>query len=442
MRSVWLSLFAIAALGCGNHDGGGGDGDDVDAGTQVPCEGLACKQVKCPDSKTTTISGTVFAPNGTLPIYGATVYVPNSPVDAITAGATCDRCANLSGNPLVRTETDDKGKFVLYNVPATTDVPVVIQVGKWRRQITVPAVPECVDTAVDTGVTRLPRNKTEGDIPLMALTTGEYDALECLLRKIGLDDTEFTTAGGNGRVHLFSSRGGSNKFDAARGGGTFAAATSLWATDQSLSKYDVVFMSCEGDQDVANKPQTSRDAMKSYADKGGRVFASHWHNVWLEKGPPPWNQALSWNLQLTDLGNVPVDINPNFGKSTQLSNWLKNVGALRPDGRLDLVDAQHTALSVKPEYAESWIQLANTANNLPSVQYASMVTPIEKPDSIDKCGRLVYSDIHVSTADDSAPAKAFPSQSCTTDVNVLTAQEKVLAFMIFDIASCVGDVIE
>jgi hypothetical protein len=442
MRFVWLSLFAIAAFGCGNHDGGSGGNGGPDAGPTFPCVGLACKQVQCPNAGTTSISGTVFAPNGTLPIYGATVYVPNRPVDPITSGATCDRCANLSGDPIARTVTDESGKFVLQNMPVATDVPVVIQVGKWRRQITVPAVPGCVDTAIDTGVTRLPKNKTEGDIPLMALTTGEYDALECLLRKIGLDDSEFTTAGGNGRVHLFSSLGGSDKFDAARGGGTFAAATSLWSTEQSLSTYDVVFMSCEGGQDIGKKPQTSRAAMKSYADKGGRVFASHWHNVWLEKGPPPWNQAISWNLTLDDLGNVPVDINPNFPKSMPLTNWLRNVGALNSDGKLELRDTQHTALSVDPTYAESWIQLATTANNLPSVQYASMVTPIEKPDAIDKCGRVVYSDIHVSTADDSAPSKAFPSQSCTTDVKVLTEQEKVLAFMIFDIASCVGDPIE
>lgn len=441
MRFVWLCLLAAAAFGCGNHDDGGGGGSGVPDAGPLPCSGIACKQVQCSGGSTTSISGTVFAPNGTLPIYGATVYVPQSDVGPITSGATCDRCANLSGLPLVRTTTDEKGKFTLPNMPATTDVPVVIQVGKWRRQITVPAVPECVDTAIDTGMTRLPRNRTEGDIPLMALTTGEYDALECLMRKIGLDDSEFSTAGGPGRVHLFAGRLGSNKFDAARGAGAFAAATSLWATEESLSRYDVVFMSCEGDQDIANKPMTSRQAMKSYADKGGRVFASHWHNVWFQQNVAPWNQAISWNF-LNDLGNVPVDINPRASNAVPFTNWLKNVGALRPDGRIDLVDTQHTAISVDERYAESLIQLATTANNMPSVQYVSMVTPLEKSDPEEKCGRAVYSDIHVSTADDSAPAKAFPSQSCTTDKNVLTPQEKVLAFMIFDIAACVGTPVE
>lgn len=442
MKLEWLGTLAlaVAAIACGNHDGS--DGNPDGGQPPLPCSGIACKQVTCAGGGTTSISGTVLAPNGTLPIYGATVYVPQSDVGPLTSGVTCDRCANLAGNPLVRTTTDENGKFSLPNMPATSDVPVVIQVGKWRRQITVPAVPECVDTALDTGVTRLPRTRSEGDIPLMAVTTGEYDALECLMRKIGLDDSEFSTAGSEGRVHLFSGRLGSNKFDAARGGGDFAAAaSSLWNTEENLSRYDVVFMSCEGDQDLANKPETARQAMKRYADKGGRVFASHWHNAWFQHGPAPWDQAISWNF-LNDLGNVPVDINPQASKAAPFTNWLKNVGALRPDGRIDLRDTQHTAISVDPMYGESWIQLATTANNMPSVQYVSMVTPIEQRDPDQKCGRAVYSDIHVSTADDSAPAKAFPSQSCTTDRNVLTPQEKVLAFMIFDIAACIDPPIE
>src|SRR5688572_21724951 len=79
------------------------------ADSTVDCVGLECAQVDCtkkglPD---TTLTGTVYAPNGTLPLYNVTVYVPNAPVLDLPTGLSCDRCDNvLSGSPLVKTTTD------------------------------------------------------------------------------------------------------------------------------------------------------------------------------------------------------------------------------------------------------------------------------------------------------------------------------------------------
>lgn len=447
MRFVWSTLLVVAVFACGGSDNGGkGNPDGGPDG--APCEGIGCKQVVCAGGGTTSISGTVFAPNGTLPIYNATVYVPLREVGPITTGATCDRCTELSGNPLVSTVTDEQGRFTLNNMPATNDVPVVIQIGKWRRKITIPAVPECTNTTVDVGMTRLPKNKTEGDIPRIAITTGQRDALECLVRKIGVEDSEITNSSGTGRVHLFQGRGGTGRFDAARGGATFSNATTLWATEASLSAYDVVVMSCEGGN-FADDKMNSRAAMKAYADKGGRAFASHWHNYWLAFGPPPWNEAVTFYYQghlagetdLPDLNSVTADIDTGFPKSDALSKWLVNVGASTTPGKIPLVAAQHTAIGYNSAYAERWIHLPTTANNRPSLQYASLTTPLEKP-AAEKCGRVVFSDIHVSSGDSSATNLAYPSGGCTTAVTTLSPQEKVLAFMLFDISSCVGDPIE
>ncbi|HRC57020.1 MAG TPA: carboxypeptidase-like regulatory domain-containing protein [Kofleriaceae bacterium] len=450
MRLLWSSLLVFAALGCGNHDGGGKGNPDA-APDSPTCEGIGCKQVQCTGGGTTSISGTVFAPNGTLPIYNATVYVPLRPLDPIVSGASCDRCAELSGNPLVRTTTDEQGRFTLTNVPATTDVPVVIQVGKWRRVITVPSVPECTDTAVATGMTRLPKNKTEGDMPRMALATGEADALECMLRKIGIDESEITNSAGTGRVHLFQGAGGTGQFDAARGGATFTgAATTLWDTEAKLSAYDVVFLSCEGEGNrTVGKTTAAKAAMRAYADKGGKVFTSHWHLEWLAGNTPPWDNAITFYFNghatgettLPDLGNITADIDATFPKSDALSKWLLNVGASTVRGKIDLRDAQHTAIGFNPTYTERWIHYPAAGARRPSVQYASLTTPLEKP-ATEKCGRVVFSDIHVSSGDLSANNLLYPSGGCTTNVATLSPQEKVLAFMMFDIASCVGDPIE
>ena len=89
----------------------------------------------------------------------------------------------------------------------------------------------------------MPRTRMEGNIPRIAVTTGGSDALECLIRRIGIADTEFATDGGAGRVHLYAGGDGTNSFMA---GGTFAAATALWSNASKLATYDVACCPARG----------------------------------------------------------------------------------------------------------------------------------------------------------------------------------------------------
>jgi N-acetylneuraminic acid mutarotase len=162
------------------------------------------QQVTCAGNATTSVTGTVYAPNGLDPLPNAVVYVPNAAVAPFTPSVSCDNCAQASGSPVVGGTTAVDGKFTLTNVPAGNNIPLVIQIGRWRRQVTIPTVTACATTALPAALTRLPKNKTEGDIPKQAFVTGEKDALECVLRKIGVDDAEFTNAVGSGRIHLYA----------------------------------------------------------------------------------------------------------------------------------------------------------------------------------------------------------------------------------------------
>ena len=194
MSMRWPTLL-VMLLGCGHHSG------KVDAGEadafefKDACTELSCFQFDCASKglPSTSISGTVYAPNGTLKLYGVDVYVPRSDPGPLVEGVRCEQCsAGLQGGSFAQTRTDENGHFVLENVPATANIPLVIQIGKWRRQITVPTVAACQDLALPVADTRLPKDRSEGDLPQIAISTGAADAIECLVYRLGIAPTEFT----------------------------------------------------------------------------------------------------------------------------------------------------------------------------------------------------------------------------------------------------------
>jgi hypothetical protein len=437
--------------------GGGADGG-------VTCVGLQCQQVTCSQGGTTSITGTVYDPAGKVGLPNAYVYVPNCAVQPFTAVASCSQCSTgITGCPLVITTTDVNGNFTLSNMPVGSSIPVVIQIGKWRRQITVPTITRCGNTNLAASLTHLPQNQSQGDIPLIALTTGAVDPLECLLRKIGISDTEFTNPGGGGRVNFYTGYNNApvvgasptSSYAAALGGATFPDATTLWNTQSSLQAYDATLLGCEGIPTTANKSSAALSAMQGYVNTGGRVFGSHYHYVWLQSGPNPWPGLVSWNPTLEEFYD-PTSLNftvnetvlTGFPKGLQMNQWMK-IWAGATSGTPSLfpvTEARRSILSINDTTnVTDWIVIPSgttctpqlvghrvlcvangvTYTNVP--QYFSFNGPVGQTPS---CGRFVFSDIHVASGD--TTGKAFPT-GCTT--TTMSPQELALEFMFFDLAS-------
>ncbi len=432
--------------GAGLSLGGTGTGPPVG-----PCEndGWRCKIADCTGQAPTTVRATVYDPAGVNPLYDVAVYVPNEEVAPIATGATCETCATpVSGSPITSALTNSKGEFVLdQNVPAGVDVPLVIQVGKWRRVIKLPEVKPCQEnTFTDHDLMRLPRNQTEGDLPKIALVTGDADALECYLRRVGIADTEFTNPDGAGRVNLFKDTGAPSY----QSGASFPSASTLWNSLDTMKLYDILLFACSGTDDATREGITAQQKtdLKTYLDGGGRAFLEHYHDTWLrggnedptleeefmyQKTPFPamatWLPPGDFDFQAGHPGAfAPYTVDVSFPKGKDFADWLLFVGA-SPNGlgKIDLYDVKHPAMATLPP-SQGWISDAT------GVPYFSFNTPIEVAPA-DQCGRLVHTGIHVGVEKLSHDKNAaFPS-GCAS--NPMTAQEKALEFLLFDLSSCV-----
>lgn len=420
----------------GNVNGGasqGGEGGSNaqftnQGGSEPECVNLECQQVDCAGNATTTVTGTVYDPSGTLPLYNAVVYIPNAPVDPLPEGLSCDQCAaQLSGSPVVSTITDTQGRFTLENVPVGDDIPMVIQIGKWRRIVTLPAITECADNPlVDVELTRLPRNSVEGNLPRIALSTGSADPLFCLLRRLGIDDSEFGIEGSAARIHFYEGANGSDQFDAGFGaspGENFSSGpATLW--NGGFQDYDMVMLSCEGGEQPEPK-DGKRQGLRDYIDLGGRVFATHYHYNWFQGDAPDDMKSVATFTGTQNAFNGLVDIDTSFPKGVALADWMDFVDGSSPHGQFNVVDGRRHTQTLDDTLAQTWVTRDD------DTVYFSFNAPIGAP-AEDQCGRMVFSDIHVSVGAGDASGD-FPS-ACND--NPLTEQEKALLFMLFDLSAC------
>jgi hypothetical protein len=324
------------------------------------------------------------------------------------------------------------------DTPWGADVPLVIQIGKWRRQVTLASVPACQSTTIDPSLTRLPKSQQEGDLPRMAIATGRLDPMECLLLKIGIDAAEIQPTGAGTRVELFTA---ANQPGTTMPGAQ--SATTLYASLQNLLRYDLLLFPCEG----AEYQQTATDLIAQYVDMGGRLFTTHYSYDWLTYAGSPFNKVTQtlvnglWDKNQADfpLSDSTVSIanlETSFPKGMAFAQWLVAAGAGSMPNKLDLQQLRHDIDDVDPQYAQTWAADVMPGGK-PGVAHLTFNTPIDATCPIDGtcgyCGRVVFSDFHVAQSE-VVPLQPFPT-ACHG--GPMTDQEKALAFMLFDLSSCV-----
>ena len=419
-----------------DEDGGGELSTDAGGCTVAPIPTDPADGPVC----TTSVSGTVYAPNGTLPLYDVIAYVPSKATAQITHGATCDPCGQVSGVPVVATLSRADGTFTLTGVPPGKDVPLVLQIGKWRRQLTLPEVVACAKNVLPAELTRLPRTQAEGDLPRIALATGRCDEVGCVLPKVGIDPSEFGLAsdGDAKSVHVYRTHDPSAP-------GEEGSAIALWNDVVALRRYDVVLLSCECWEAVegASPPDPSfgagtkgpkaRAALVDYLAAGGRVFGTHYMYTWYRDSPDTGLASIAKVDGPSDKSTGPLVVDTCFPKGNALAAWL-DVVAPGSKGRVPVEDVFHNIVSVDPTKARVWAVSDGPQGDAGGPRVFSVNMPVGLP-AEQQCGKGVQIDAHVTKPDAGAGAvDATYPLGCGTK---LLDTEKLLAFLFFDVASCI-----
>jgi hypothetical protein len=430
----------VGAIDSGSNNGTDAQNMFVPADAGCPGPDLRCHVDAC-SGPGTSVSGTVYDPAGKNPIPHAFVFVPADPtgkISAIAPGAhTCDTCNVPIGSYVAATMSDATGSFSLHGVPTGTQVPLVVQIGKWRREVSV-STTSCQNTVLPASDTRLPASQAEGDMPAMALLTGGVDDLGCLLFRMGIDPGEYKSPHAGGRVDVYQGLGVSGN-GPGLSGGTAGNCTNtscpLWSSKISLESYDIVLLACEGnlfDATVdaggilggsgSNVTAAGKQAMHDWLDEGGKVFATHFHYTWFMNGPADFQGVASWKGSSLGTGSGSEAIVTTFPKGQDFSTALADAGALQEGGDLALSGLADSVASVNaPTLA--WIRDPSTADT----KYLTFTTPIG-----GTCGKASFSDLHAG----GAPSGDVPG-SCKS--SALSAQEKAMELLFFDLSACVSD---
>jgi hypothetical protein len=452
------------------------------------CTGECSFLPTCTAPATTTLSGFVYDPADLHPLYDILVYIPNNPTDpGLTSpfpeGVTCDQCGSTSsvpGQPLVVANTAPNGSFTLSDVPVGASVPLVIQSGHWRRQFTVNIANSCGSNTISTANTTpvkwlsatqpslaasghltFPSTSKLGDIPYIAILTGGWDPIECVLRKMGVADSEFVNPGGAGHIQFYlaaqpnapSNQEGDPFYPYTSqcppnpygSGAQISASTPSQAAlfagtggpggAPEINNYDLTILACEGYEE---QEQAYWSNLGTYTGLGGRVFATDFGYDWLAAthtcptgtGCPAgtscenddvcvgannttqnpafpnvatWDTFSSTNAVDGTAQTASVDLVSN-PKGAAFQSWLQDVGIVA-------AGADMTTKPLNPVYQATTGIIAPTQQQL----YWGAEVPIEftfntpvNATATNQCGRVNFMDWHADQLS-YQPLSNFPS---------------------------------
>ena len=381
---VGFLVHALAGCSTGDSRPGYENPDDgAGGGEQSPGEGFTPDTPAKPEVQG-HLTGVVRAPNGTIPIAGAVLYLTKEKPSPAPESVFCDVCVHLSADTPYAL-SDSNGAFDL----APTELGaqyLVVQKGGFRRVREI-YVSKGDSKLPDTLTTLPPKTDlAAGDeVPRMTVVKGAYDEIESSLQKLGIDPSAIDI------VH-------SNLIG--------VAAKAFLSDAAAVNGRHIVFLPC-GDftqappnVDLSADP-TIQENLRAFVRAGGRLYVTDWHYdfisqtfpgyvTWTGGGGPPCSgcQKISYDAPAT------VD-------DPGLAAWMsaQNLSTFT-------VEKNYTTIStVNP--VETTDSAGQPKTVTPRVWVSSEQKGVQHPATVsfeNGCGRVLYSTYHTEPfSNDLAP---------------------------------------
>ena len=401
-----------------------------DTSTDPPVDAGPTWGSTCPPGSAPKVSGQVFAPNGHDPAPTSYAYAPIS-VTPYVPGVACDACDKAIDPFWVQTLTGVDGTFTLdlADVPATPTVKIAVRKGRFRKVVTV--TPACgTTTKMPAADTTLPGSTTAGDLPKIAVSTGNSDHLDTILTALGI--TSFSCYEGrvaSGALCPAGVAAGKKVLDLLRDATT-------------LDTFNVLLVSCAPNIWSSYSPTdqaTIKTNLAAWVNKGGRFFATDnsydyvaqtWPDAITWQGPT----GTPWPVGTLAGGGANVGVVPASGSyaatvdDPDITSWLK-----LPE--IAVTSAPSVSISgwLKPWSVQKSLAATTTRITHGSVQFqypsgAATTTsdlPLTAKFVVNSCGKVVYSSYHTLSS---------------VSASGLTPQERILEYLLLDVASCVNGI--
>jgi hypothetical protein len=400
VRQLALSFVPVALLiaACSSSSSRGGFDEvpaapaDVDGGTPQHGDNTDHRSVSV------SFSGTVLAPNGTLPLSNALVYVTQQAPAAIPEGAYCDECVSLQEGTFAISAPD--GTFAF-----TTDLPkgkawIVVQKGQFRRVRPI--------TIADAGMMALAKDDTTipsksdtakgDDIPKMVILKDDtdFDRIDDSLAKLGLSNIEVRTD------------------------------RSLLKNKAELMKYHVVFIPCGSSDDPMMTDLEAKANLDEFVKAGGKLYVTDWSYEFVRQ---PFPGFVDWAEETAVVGSAASGDEwdaPATAADTGLGDWLTATG----DATFEVKGnwTKITSVNTQPGLDEKGNAVDVTPKVWVTAQNGSSSAVIPTTVSFqNQCGRVLFSTYHTESGTGGGGGTA------------LLAQEKALLYVLLEVGVCVGD---